>query len=233
MALLPCVEVPSKHARAAGSVIWMHGLGASGHDFEPLVPMLGMDHVRFVFPHAPAQPVTINGGMVMPSWYDILSMERTRLREDEGQIRESATLIQALIEHEKERGVPANKIVLAGFSQGGAMALHVGTRYSEALAGIMVLSAYQLIPTTYAAERAEANLATPMLFCHGTQDPMVPIEGGRDAHAAMENNRRECLWREYPMQHEVCAPEVGDISRWLRARILAPSSPEASSVDKT
>jgi phospholipase/carboxylesterase len=210
---LPCVEVPAA-GEATASVIWLHGLGASGHDFEPVVPQLGMDHARFVFPHAPARPVTINMGMVMPSWYDILSMDRSAaVREDMGQVAESTADVEALIEREKSRGVSAERIVLAGFSQGGAIALHVGPRHSEALAGIMVLSAYQLAPTTFADEAHSANASTDLLFCHGSLDPMVPMLGGRTAYD------RPATWHDYPMGHQVCLEELDHIGAWLRQRL--------------
>jgi phospholipase/carboxylesterase len=196
-------------------------LGADGHDFEPLVPVLRLPRVRFVFPHAPSQPVTVNGGMVMPAWYDIAALGGGRDRtEDEAGIRRSAERVRRLVAREEERGVPSSRIVLAGFSQGGALALHVALRYERTLAGLMVLSAYEVLAATREAEETAANRATPILFAHGTDDPVVPVERGRAAyegHAA----GREALWREYPMEHAVCPAEIGDIRDWLAARLGA------------
>jgi len=218
--ILPCVEIEPKGAKARGSVVWLHGLGASGHDFEPIVPMLQQPELRFVFPHAPQLPVTINGGYVMPSWYDILTLERQPDRESEPDIRRSAVLVEALIEREKERGVPAERIVLAGFSQGAAMALHVGLRHGETLAGLLILSGYRVIPDAYAAERSEANLRTPILICHGTEDPMLPIDLGAEARdfvrAQMPEAKTE--WREFPIAHEVSVPEIEVVAAWLAER---------------
>lgn len=206
-------------ADATASVIWMHGLGASMHDFPPVVPHLGLPDgasVRFVFPNAPSIPVTINMGMVMPAWYDILGMD-LRTRHDEGGIRRSAEHVERLIAREKERGVPAERIVLAGFSQGGAMALHTGLRHTERLAGIMVLSAYLLLPETVATERSEANSRTPILQCHGTLDPMVAEARGRAARDALAELGYAVEYETWPMQHEVCLEEIQRIGEWLRA----------------
>jgi phospholipase/carboxylesterase len=216
---LPCVEVQAR-GEATAAVIWLHGLGASGHDFEPVVPQLGLDHARFVFPHAPQRPVTINRGMVMPSWYDILTMDRSApVREDMRQVEETSADVHALIARENARGIPAQRIVLAGFSQGGAIALHVGPRYVEALAGIMVLSAYQLAPSGFAEEAHAANAATELLFCHGSLDPMVPMLGGRTAFETMVADGRPATWYDYPMGHQVCLEELDHIGAWLRTRL--------------
>lgn len=216
--LLPCVEVGPR-GEAAGTVVWLHGLGANGHDFEPIVPALELPRVRFVFPHAPVRPVTINGGMVMPAWYDIVALVRAG-GEDEAQVRESAARIDALIAREVGRGVPSDRIVVAGFSQGAALALHVGTRYPERLAGIMVLSGYEVRAASRSAEASPANLGTPMLFCHGTQDPLVPVQGGRAACEAHATPGREARWREFPMAHEVSDAEIDVIRDWLHARLM-------------
>jgi len=169
---LVVVDATEEHT---STVIWLHGLGASGDDFEPIVPMMEMPHTRFVFPHAPILPVTINMGMRMPAWYDILTLEwDSEAREDERTIRNSAELVVELLEAEHARGIPYDRIVLAGFSQGGALALHVGTRYPHTLAGIMILSAYEVLSETYDNEAHDANSETAMLFCHGVYDPMVP-----------------------------------------------------------
>jgi len=218
--LLPCVEVgPKTGAKAA--VIWMHGLGADGHDFEPVVPQLGLDPraaVRFVFPHAPAIPVTLNGGYVMPAWYDIKDAD-LKNRHDEAGIRESARRIEALIAREIERGVPARKIVLAGFSQGGAMAVHVALRHAQPLAGLVALSTYLVCGDKVDAELNSANRGIAVFAAHGTQDPMVRYERGtalRDKLAALGC---DVTWREYPMPHAVCLEEIVEIGAWLRARL--------------
>jgi phospholipase/carboxylesterase len=217
---LSCVEIePAGEAR--GSILWLHGLGADGHDFEPVVPLLDLPDVRFVFPNAPARPVTINGGMVMPAWYDILHIGGPPSGERRPHVRESARLIEALLDREERRGVPSPRIVLAGFSQGAAMALHVGTRYPRPLLGIMVLSGYQVLAETTEAEASAANRATPMLFCHGTHDPLVAIQWGRQAHQACAHAGREVEWREFPIAHEVSLPEIAAIRDWLKARFAS------------
>jgi phospholipase/carboxylesterase len=213
--VLPCVEVAPR-GEPRGSVVWLHGLGADGHDFEPIVPLLGLPDVRFVFPNAPAQPVTINGGMVMPAWYDIVSLGGPGPGERAEDVRRSARLIEALLEREETRGVPASRIVLAGFSQGAAMALHVGTRFPRALLGIMVLSGYEVVADTREAEASEANRATPMLFGHGIHDPMVGIARGREAYRAHARPERKVEWHEFPMGHEVSPAEIAAIRAWLR-----------------
>ena len=220
-ALLPCVEVEAR-GPATASVIWLHGLGADGHDFEPLVPHLRLPHARFVFPNAPAIAVTINGGYVMPAWYDIRNLEMSphaQDREDPAQIRRSAAAIEALIAREVARGVPTERIVLAGFSQGGAMALHVATRYPKRLAGFMVLSAYELLRGTLSAQQTDANLDTPALFCHGRHDPMVPMFAGQAACESVRREGRDVRWYDFPIAHEVSLPEIHTIAAWLRERL--------------
>ncbi len=217
--LLPCVELGP--ATAAASVVWLHGLGASGHDFEDVVPLLELPQVRFVFPHAPQRAVTLNMGLLMPAWYDILSLGGGA--DDERGIRDSAWHVEALLAREQERGVAANRIVLAGFSQGGAIALHVGTRYGQTLAGIMLLSGYEVLAATREAEASAANRTTPLLACHGTRDPMVSLALGRaayDAHAA----GRPAAWHVFPMAHAVCMDEIHVIGEWLRDRFAADNS---------
>ena len=221
--LLPCVEIePSVDSpNGPASVVWLHGLGASGHDFEPIVPMLGMEHARFVFPHAPERAVTINYGFVMPAWYDILSLDHTHPnRERAEDIEDAADLVVALVEREEERGVPSERIVLAGFSQGGAIALHVASRYPRPLAGILALSTYLVLPERLEAEAAPTNRRTPLLACHGTLDDVVPMERGRRAYDAMcaLSDDREAEWREYPMHHEVRPRQIAEIGAWLRKR---------------
>ena len=216
--VLPGVEKGAE-GEAAGTVIWLHGLGANGHDFEPLVPHLGLSNVRFVFPHAPARPVTINGGYVMPAWYDILAMG-TQGGENGDDVRESATQIEALIAREASRGVPSSRIVLAGFSQGGAMALYAGTRHAQPLRGIMVLSGYEVLSRAR-DEVTAANRETPLLFGHGTHDPMVDVARARAAFAAYGEGRREAEWHEFPMGHEVSPAEIAVIRDWLTTRFAA------------
>ena len=214
--LLECVErEPSVLARS--SVIWLHGLGADGHDFEPIVPELGLAEdlaVRFIFPHAPERAVTINGGMVMRAWYDILGLDIRRDEDIEG-LRTSETQVRALVEREVSRGVSEERIVLAGFSQGGAIALQAGVRHPRRLAGIMALSTYLTLPEQLESEADPANGACPSFMAHGTQDPVVPYEGGQLSRQALEAQGYEVEWREYPMQHSVCAEEIADISSWL------------------
>jgi len=223
--LLPCVEIdPPGTARAA--VVWLHGLGADGHDFESIVPMLGLrpeDAVRFVFPHAPKISVTVNMGMVMPAWYDVAGLDFDR-EPDEAGVRRSADQVRALIERENERGVPCERIVLAGFSQGGAIALHLGLRYEEPLAGILALSTYLATESTLAAERSEANRAVPIFQAHGTRDPMVPLALGTRTRDRLRADGYAVEWSEYPMEHAVCPEEIEAVGAWLRARLGGPGS---------
>ncbi len=207
---------PSETQR--GSVIWMHGLGASNHDFEPIVPELGASFLRFVFPAAPERPVTINGGMRMPAWYDILSFDDPPLREDEADVRQSTQELARLIEREHERGVPYSSIVLAGFSQGGAMALHSGLRAEQTLGGVICLSGYLLLPAHFEAERTAASQQTPFLFCHGRFDPVVPHSLGRAGFERVKAAGHAAEWHEYDMEHSMCLEEVLEIRDWLKAR---------------
>ena len=203
------------------AVIWLHGLGADGHDFEPLVPELVQPSeraLRFVFPHAPLRPVTLNNGYVMRAWYDIIALDR-RAAEDENGIRASQTLVTELIRRENARGIPSEHIVLAGFSQGGAMALFTGTRYPERLAGILGLSCYQLLAGRFAAERNAANHATPIFLAHGTQDPVVAPVLGEATCRQLQAAGYPVEWHAYSMPHSVCPQEVADIAAWLR-RVL-------------
>jgi phospholipase/carboxylesterase len=198
------------------TVIWLHGLGASGHDFEPVVPMLECPNTRFVFPHAPEMPVTINMGMVMPAWYDIKTLDwEDEEREDEASIRKSEGFVIELLMKEHERGISYDKIVLAGFSQGGALALHAGVRYPHSLAGMMILSAYQLLADSYAKEAADANRETPIFFGHGVYDDMVPVMLGRAALESMVDAGNPCEWNGYRMGHEVNLDELMRIKEWL------------------
>ena len=218
--LLPCVEVePSGAVRSA--VIWLHGLGADGHDFEPIVPYLAMPEtagVRFVFPNAPRIPVSINWGMVMPAWYDITEAD-LRKRHDEAGVLRSAEQVAALIRRENRRGIPTARIVLAGFSQGGAIALHLGLRYPEKLAGIMALSTYLVCEESLPEGLSGANRDTPLFQAHGIHDPMVPMDRGEAARDHLGKLGIEVNWQAYPMMHEVCPKELDDIGNWLR-RVL-------------
>lgn len=218
---LPCVEI-TPPGEVSSSVVWLHGLGANGHDFEPIVPHLRRPRTRFVFPHAPRRPVSINMGLIMPAWYDITGLGASRFGIEERHVRESAAHVEALLERERERGVPSTRTVLAGFSQGGAMALFTGVRHAETLAGILVLSAHEPLPATREQEQSDANRATPMLFCHGTYDPVVPLELGRAACAAYATGGRDARWREFPIEHQVSMEEIEVVAAWLKER-LEPS----------
>jgi len=200
------------------SIIWMHGLGADGHDFEPLVPELledGMPTLRFVFPHAPVRPVTINNGYQMRAWYDIIGIDR-RSAEDFAGIVASAESIGDLIKAENQRGVPSSRIAIAGFSQGGAMALHIGTRHPEKLAGVIALSCYLPRSSELATSRTAANQATPIFMAHGTQDPVVPFPLGEESRRLLERSGYAVEWHAYPMPHSLCEPEVADLRAWLK-----------------
>jgi phospholipase/carboxylesterase len=204
------------------AVVWMHGLGADGYDFVDIVPVLRLPEslaVRFVFPHAPMQPVAINNGMVMRAWYDIRPDAGAR-REDEQGIRRSQGHIEALIARERARGVPPVRIVLAGFSQGGAMALQTGLRHPERLAGVMALSCYLPLAEQLAAEASAANRDVPIFMAHGTGDPLIPLARARRGHEILSGLDYGVEWHEYPMPHSVCDAEIRDIGAWL-TRILA------------
>lgn len=197
------------------AVLWLHGLGASGHDFEPVVPQLGLNNdmaVRFIFPHAPNRPVTINGGMVMPSWYDIFEMSLDR-KVDIAQIEQSSQQVRDLITREIERGVSAENIVIAGFSQGGAVAYHVALGYPERLAGLMALSTY--FATKDQLSYSDANKDIPILIEHGVQDPVVPVLLGKQAEQLLTNKNYNIEFNTYPMAHQVCMPQIQNIGKWL------------------
>lgn len=221
MQLPEAIEVGAE-VKADGSVIWLHGLGADGHDFEALVPQLylpGSLKLRFIFPHAPVRPVTINGGMEMRAWYDILSLERAGPADENG-IRESAAMLNALIEREHGRGVPYANIVVAGFSQGGAIALQCALRFPEKLGGLMALSTYLPLRTSVQAEVADSDSAQPkslrIFMAHGTSDPMLPVQLGESSRDMLRAIGYSVEWFEYPMQHAICPQEVADISAWLQ-----------------
>ena len=202
------------------AVIWMHGLGADGHDFEPVVPHLGLPRdlgVRFVFPHALMRPITINGGAVMRAWYDIIEISASK-GQDEAGINHSAGKIRELIGHQCEKGIKASNIVLAGFSQGGAMAMHVGLRYPQKLAGIMALSAYLMFPERLQSECSDANGTTPVFIGHGTHDPMVPLSLGQSACSELKAGNWPVEWHTYPIPHSVSQAEIMDIGHWIRSR---------------
>ncbi|MGB8693002.1 MAG: hypothetical protein WCD08_05775, partial [Steroidobacteraceae bacterium] len=206
---------------AIAAVIWLHGLGADGYDFVPIVPELKLPpklSTRFVFPHAAPRPVTLNGGMRMRAWYDIRGLDRNAVHDEPG-IRAAATLIDSLIDVQVTAGVPRRRIVLAGFSQGGAIALHAGLRQREALAGIMALSTYLPLEATAAGELTAAGRATPVLMCHGSHDPVLALELGAHSRELLRALGVSVDWHEYPMAHAVCPAEIQDIAAWLRQRL--------------
>ena len=205
----------------AASVVLLHGLGADGWDFVPIVAELGLPDalpVRFVFPHAPVRPVTVNNGYEMRAWYDIKAFTPEG-RADAAGLAESVRRVDAMLEAEIAAGVAASRIVLAGFSQGGAVALSAGLRFGERLAGLLVLSTYLPFPETLAAGKSMSNQDLPILMCHGRMDPVVPLAMGTEARDALHAQGYAVEWHEYPMQHEVCAEELGQIARWLRVRL--------------
>jgi phospholipase/carboxylesterase len=202
---------------AKGAVILLHGLGADGHDFAPLVPELHLPDslgVRFVFPHAAVRPVTLNNGYQMRAWYDILGLSLTA-QEDERGIRESEKLVHHFIEQQLASGLLSNRIVIAGFSQGGAIALHTALRYPQRLAGVIALSTYLPLRDALTDERTSANQATPIFMCHGTQDPIVPLAMGEMARDSLLGLGYAVTWKSYAMPHSVCPEEVIDIARWV------------------
>ncbi len=212
------------HDTCEWSVIWMHGLGADGSDFVPVIPELGLDPavgIRFVFPNAPAIPVTCNGGCVMPAWYDIISLGKNSRDVDAAGILHSRQQIRDLIEQEKELGIPSGRIFLAGFSQGGAVAYTTGLTHPEPLAGIIALSTYVPVPDLVIEEATEANRQTPIFVAHGTEDDVVSLALGTRARDFLEQNRYSYQWHEYTMPHSVCLEEIHDIGAWLNERIAS------------
>jgi phospholipase/carboxylesterase len=204
-----------------GSVIWLHGLGADGHDFEPIVPELRLPEglvLRFVFPHAPVRPVTLNGGMSMRAWYDIFSLDRDGPVDEEG-IRASGEILNDLIQREQDRGIAADRIVVAGFSQGGAIALHVALRYPQRLAGLMALSTYLPLMSSFDAEvvhnEEAANQDISILMAHGSFDPVLPMQMGTTSAELMTKAGFNIEWHDYPMAHAVCGEEIAHIRDWL------------------
>jgi phospholipase/carboxylesterase len=221
MTLLEHIQIETGPNPTA-AIIWMHGLGADGNDFVPLVQELeytGLPAIRFVFPHAETMPVTINNGYVMRAWYDITGAELTR-REDENGLRASQQKIEALIAREKERGIPASKIILAGFSQGCAMTLQTGLRHPEKLAGMLCLSGYLPLADKVASERTPESLQVPIFMAHGRQDPVVPFIRAEQSRDVLKGLGYKIEWHEYMMQHSLCIDEVRDVNAWLR-KVLA------------
>jgi phospholipase/carboxylesterase len=219
--ILDAIEIETAKNPSA-SVIWMHGLGADGSDFAPIVPALHLSRaIRFVFPHAPIQPVTINAGMRMRAWYDI--SDGAIRREDEDGVRASQKLIEALMAREKERGVAANRLVLAGFSQGGAIALQTGLRHTERIAGIMALSTYLPIADKLPAEAGRPNRDVPIFMAHGSYDPVIPLARAEQSRGILQSLGYPVEWREYAMPHSVCPEEVADVGAWLAKVLGAPA----------
>ena len=219
--LLPCIEIETAPNPGA-SVIWLHGLGADGNDFVPIVPELRLPAslpLRFVFPHAPVRPVTINNGMRMRAWYDIAATDLSN-RADLAGVRQSQSLLEALIGRERARGMPSVRILLAGFSQGGAIALYTGVRHAEPLAGIVALSTYLVSAEALATEANAANRALPIFMAHGTADPIVRYEWGEASRRALEAAGYRVDWHGYRMEHQVCLEEIVALGAWL-ARVLS------------
>lgn len=216
---LECIEITTS-TKPEFAVIWLHGLGADGNDFAPIVPDLDVDHIpiRFIFPHAPIMPITINGGMPMRAWYDLYVMDLVR-HEDEKGLRESQQMVKTLIARENARGIPTENIVLAGFSQGSAMTLQTALRLEEKLAGMLCLSGYLPLADKIEAERHAANQDTPIFMAHGTQDSVVPIVRAEETHAKLKDLGYDIEWHTYAMPHAVCPQEIAAISNFLK-RIL-------------
>jgi phospholipase/carboxylesterase len=208
-------------AAADAAVIWLHGLGADGHDFVPMIPELQLPadaRVRFVFPHAGVRPVTINGGYAMRAWYDIRELTPDG-RDDAAGFAAARERIESYLARERQAGIASERIVLAGFSQGGAVALHTGLRHAGTLAGIIALSCYLPLRDRLAAELADTNRATPILMCHGSADEVVAARFGELSRDLLREAGLSVDWRSYPMGHSVCQPEIADISAWLRQRL--------------
>ena len=218
MAYLDCLEI-EPNAPANSAIIWLHGLGADGNDFAPLAPQLKLPEgtaVRFVFPHAPTMPVTINNGYVMPAWYDILDADIDR-KVDEAQLYASAAAIADLIDREIERGIDSKRILIAGFSQGGAVAYQTALTYPKPLAGLIVLSSY--FATSGSIEEHSANKQIPVLIQHGTRDSIVPEALGKQAHRLLQQRGYNTVYQTYPLEHSVCMEQIADIGEWLRDKL--------------
>lgn len=219
---LPCVEIETAE-HPVHSVIWLHGLGADGNDFTPIVPQLvdpAWPALRFVFPHAPVRPVTVNGGVPMRAWYDIAGM-RIQDKQDEAGLRASINEVEQLIAREAERGTPSRHLLLAGFSQGGAVALAAGLRHFAPLAGIVALSTYLMLGERLAVEGSAANARVPVFFGHGSLDPVVPQPLGMAARNALVTRGHLASWHSYPMAHQVCMEEIADLRAWIGAHLFA------------
>lgn len=218
MPYLPAIEIePAQPATAA--VIWLHGLGADGNDFAPIVPELRLPEsmaVRFIFPHAPSIPVTINNGWVMPAWYDILEMNLDR-RIDETQLRSSAAEIRKLIEREIERGIDSRRILLAGFSQGGAVAYETALSFDKPLGGLLAMSTYYATADSISLD--DANRSLPIMIQHGTHDPVVPESLGQKALQRLQADGYSADYQDYPMEHAVCPPQIDAIANWIQIRL--------------
>ncbi len=214
------IETKNEHK---ASIIWLHGLGADGYDFKPIVPELGLSDelgIRYIFPHAPVRAVTINGGLSMRAWYDIKAIDLT-MAEDAKSIQESTEFLMELVQKERDSGIPTNKIILAGFSQGGAIALYTALRYPKSLAGILALSTYMPLLKNLQNEIHEANQSTPILQMHGTFDPVIPIFTAKNTFQQLEKLACQIEWQEYPMQHAVCPPEINHIGKWIKERLTS------------
>ena len=218
--MLPRVRVDAT-SRHTATIVWLHGLGASGYDFEPIVPMLDLPHVRFVFPHAPERPVTINGGLELPAWYDITSLDFSDDRANPDDIAETTAEIDEILRAEIDAGIDSTRVLLVGFSQGGAMALHVALRFPQPLAGVACLSGYVLQRRETAAQVSDANRSIPILCCHGTLDDLVPCDLGKEAYDFLQakTKSKDIRWEEFAMGHEVSPEEIEVIARWLRERL--------------
>lgn len=218
-ALLPALVIEPP-LPATASVIWLHGLGADGHDFEPIVPELGLGDtpIRFIFPHAPERPVTINMGYVMRAWYDVTSPDLSQGQDVTG-TRQSERQLRAWVKHETASGIPPKRIILAGFSQGGAIVLHTGLRYPERLGGVMALSTYLPLADTVVDEKHTANADMPIFMAHGDQDPIIPLDLAVRSRDTLTALGHPVEWHEYPMQHSVCMEEIEAIAEWLRQKL--------------
>jgi len=221
--MLETIEIYSAKQPAQASVIWMHGLGADGYDFANIVPELHLSPslpIRFIFPHAPMQPVSLNRGMVMRSWFDIAALHEDALEDDTG-LRQAATWVDELIKQEQQRGIPMDRILLAGFSQGGALALYAGLRYPQPLGGIIALSTYLPLGNKLAAEASSANKQIPIFMAHGTIDPVVMYAWGENSRDFLKKLQYPVEWHEYPMMHQLCAQEIKDIKQWIEKRLFS------------
>lgn len=221
---LDAITIEPKHT-AQACVIWLHGLGATKHDFVSVVPLLQLPdnhNTRFIFPQAPTRPVTLNAGIAMPAWYDIYDIQLGAQEDHDGIISASQT-IHALLDEQVQQGIPAKNIMLVGFSQGAALALHSGLHYSQPLAGLTVLSGYLPIPSTLPAANDIANGNTPILMMHGTNDPVLPIIFGEVSQQRLAEQGYNVTWKTYPMEHTVSIPQLKDISHWLQQRVCCDS----------